>query len=99
MEIAVPVRPARASAADAVDVVVGMMGNVEIEDVADGGNIEAAGCDVGGDQQRNFALAELIKRRRAGRLIHVAMQGADAKAVLLQRFVQERRLRACGCRR
>ena len=54
------------------------------------GNIEAAGGDVGGDQQRNFALAELIERRGARRLVHVAVQGADAEAVLLQRFVQQR---------
>ena len=79
-----------AGAADAVDVVVGVMRNVEIEDVADGGNIEAAGGDVGGDQKRNFALAELIERRGARRLVHIAMQGADSEAVLLQRFVQQR---------
>ena len=87
MEIAVPAAAGAAGAADAVDVIVGMMRHVEIEDVADGGNIEAAGGDVGSDQQRNLALAELIQRRGAGRLIHVAMQGADAEAVLLQRFV------------
>ena len=38
-------------AADGMDVVVGMMGNVEIEDMAGRGNVEAAGGDVGGDQQ------------------------------------------------
>ena len=39
-----------AGAADAVDIVVGVMRDVEIEDMADGGDIEAAGRDVGGDQ-------------------------------------------------
>src|SRR5579863_10636961 len=63
------------------------MGNVKIEDVADRRNIEATGGDVGGDQKWNLAFSELIERRRAGRLIHVAMQGADAEAVLLQRLV------------
>ena len=53
------------------------------------GNIEAAGGDVGGDQQRHLALAELLQRRGARRLIHVAVQGADAEAVLLQRFVDD----------
>ena len=76
--------PRTPGAADAVDVIVGMMRDVEIEDVADGGNIEAAGGDVGGHQQRNLAFAELIQRLGAGRLIHVAMQGADAEAVLLK---------------
>src|SRR6185437_14878047 len=61
-----------AGAADTVDVVIGVMRDVEIEDVAGRGNIEATGGDVGGDQQRNFALAELIQRLRTGRLIHVA---------------------------
>ena len=79
-----------AGAADAVDIVVGVMRHVEIEDVAGGGNVEAAGGDVGGDQQRNFALAELIEGSGARRLVHIAVQGADAEAVLLQRFVQQR---------
>jgi hypothetical protein len=73
-----------AGTADAVNVVVGMMGNVEIEDVADGRDIEAAGRDVGGDQQRDFALAELVECGGAGGLIHVAVQGTDAEAVFLQ---------------
>src|SRR5882724_12257510 len=74
-------------AADAMDIIVGMVGDVEIEDVTDFGNIEAAGRHVGGDQERKLAFAELIQCRRARRLIHVAMQGADAEAVLLQRLV------------
>ena len=86
-------------AADTVHVVVGMMRNIEIEDVADGGNIETARGDVGGHQQRDFTLAELIKGCGARRLVHVAVQSADAEAVLLQRFVQLAPLRACGCRR
>src|SRR5258708_35156282 len=49
-----------AGAADAMDVIVGMMRYIEVEDMADGGNIEATGCDVGGDQERNLAFAELI---------------------------------------
>src|ERR1700676_5213237 len=57
-----------AGTADAMDVVVGMMRHVEIEDVAGGGNVEAARCDVGGDQQRNFTLAELVEGCRARRL-------------------------------
>src|SRR5438034_1993734 len=78
-----------AGTADAMHVVVGMMRYVEIEDVADGGNVEAAGGNIGGDQQRDLTLAELIERRGARRLVHVAMQRADAEAVLLQRFVDD----------
>src|SRR5512140_1090325 len=61
-----------AGSADAMHVVVGMMRHVEIEDVADGGNVEAASGDVGGNQQRDLALAELIEGCGARRLIHVA---------------------------
>src|SRR5262245_45840209 len=57
-----------AGAADAMDVIVGVMRDVEVEDVADGGNVEAARGDVGGNQQRHFVLAELIERGRARRL-------------------------------
>ena len=74
-------------AADAMDVVVGMVRDIEIEDVAGRRNVQAAGGNVGSDQQRNFALAELIEGCGARRLIHVAVQGADGEAVLLQRFV------------
>src|SRR5215831_14576250 len=54
-----------AGAADAMYVVVGVMRNVEVEDVADGGNVEAARGDVGCNQQRDFVLAELIERGHA----------------------------------
>src|SRR5207302_1511932 len=64
-------------APDAMDVIVGVVRHVEIEDVAYHGNIEAAGGDVGGDQHRNLTLAKLVESRGARRLIHIAMQGAD----------------------
>src|SRR5580704_18338196 len=81
-----------AGAADAMHIVVGMVRYVEVEDVAGGGNVEAARGDVGCHQQRNFTLAELIERGGAGRLVHVAVQRADGKTVLLQRFVDQRDL-------
>jgi len=52
---------ARASgASDAVDVIIGMVRDIEIVDVAYRGNIEAAGRDVGSDQHWNLTLAELL---------------------------------------
>ena len=81
-----------AGAADAVDVVVGMMRDVEIEDVADVGNVEAAGGDVGGDQQLDLAVAERIERGGARRLIQVAVQRRGVEAVADQRAVQLRDL-------
>ena len=79
--------PGAAGTADAMHVVVGMMRHIEIEDVAHDRDIEAAGRDVGSNQQRNLALAELIQRRGTRRLIHIAVQRADTEAVLEQRLV------------
>lgn len=70
--------------ADAMDIVVGMMRHVEIEYVADIGNVETAGGHVGGDQQRHLILAKLIERGGASRLIHVAVQRDCGKAMPLQ---------------
>src|SRR5215831_10871905 len=41
-------------AADAMDVIVGVVRDVEVEDVADRGNVEAARGHVRGNQQRDF---------------------------------------------
>ena len=79
-------------AADAMHVVVGVMRDVEVEDVADGGNVEAACGHVGGNQQRDFVLAELIERGRARRLVHVAVQRDRGKAVADERTMQRRDL-------
>ena len=81
-----------AGAADAMHVVVGVMRDVEIEDVADVGNVEAAGGDVGGDQQLGFAVAERVERGGARRLIQVAVQRDGVEAVTDQRAVKLRDL-------
>src|SRR5262245_24811913 len=78
--------------ADAMDVIVGVVRDVEVEDVADGGNVEAARGDVGGDQQRDFVPAELIERGHARGLIHVAVQRDRGKAVTDERTMQRRDL-------
>src|SRR5450756_417268 len=81
-----------AGAADAVDVIVRMMRHVEIEDVADGGDIETAGGDIGCDQELRLAVAEGIERRRTRRLIEIAVQRDGVELVLQQRAVQLRDL-------
>src|SRR5215813_5781582 len=87
---------ARASGApgtpDAVNVIVGVMRHVEIEHMAHRRDVEAAGRDVGSDQQRDLALAELIERGHARRLVHVAMQRHSRETVADQRAVQLRNL-------
>src|SRR5437764_11111097 len=59
-----------AGAADAVDVIVGMMRDIEIEDVAHRRDIKATRRHVGCDQQSNFLLPELLEGRGPRRLIH-----------------------------
>src|SRR5262249_25560500 len=73
--------PARA--ADAMNIIIGMMRHVEIEDVAHIGDVEAAGGHVGGDQQGHLVLAKLVERRHARGLIHVAVKRDRRKAVSL----------------
>src|SRR5262245_14741074 len=79
-----------AGAADAVYVVVGLPGNVEIEDVAHVGDVEAARGHVARRKQRDAALAERIERGHAAHLVHIAVQRARIEAVLLQGFEQDR---------
>ena len=76
-----PAAARAASATDAVDIIIGMMRHVEIEHVADIGNIEPAGGDVRGDQELDFALAERIERGRAGGLVQIAVQCSRVEAM------------------
>ena len=50
-----------AGAADAVDVIVRLPGHVEVDDVADAFDVEAAGGDVGGDEDRDLAVLEPLE--------------------------------------
>jgi hypothetical protein len=70
-----------AGAADAMDLVVGVMRDVEIDHVTDVGNVESAGRHIGRDQQRDFALTELVEGRRPRRLIQVAVQRGGVEAM------------------
>ena len=79
-----------AGAANAVDVVVRSPRQIEIKDVRDVRNIEAAGCDVGCRQQHDLASAEFIQRGRARALFHVAVQCAGVETMLGQGFIQHR---------
>src|SRR5262249_20706020 len=60
-----------AGAADAVDVVVRLPGHVEVEDVADVGDVEPACRHVACCQQGDAALTKGVERRHAAHLIHV----------------------------
>ena len=75
--------------ANPVHVVVASPRHIEVEHVADVGDVEAAGCNVTGCQEQNLARAEAIERRHARALIHIAVQRASIEAVLGQRLEQD----------
>src|SRR5215468_5468004 len=81
--------PGAAGAADAMDVVVGMHGHVEIEDMRETDDVQTAGGHVARDEQRHVAALEALERLRALGLRHVAMQGGDVEAVALQRAEED----------
>ena len=70
--------------ADAMDIVLGVMRHVKIENVAHVRDVEAAGRHVAGDEQLHLVGTEALQRLHARALIHVAMQRRDAEAVSLQ---------------
>jgi hypothetical protein len=78
-----------ARAADAVDVILRMVGNVVVEDVAHGRDVEAPRRHIARNQNGRLALAEAVQRRHAGVLVHVAVQSRRIEAVLLQGAVQD----------
>src|SRR6266702_279013 len=73
-------------AADAVDVRLRHVRQVEIDDVGDAVDIDAASGDVGGDQRADVTGAELRQRPLAMVLRLVAVDGAGGDAGLLKRL-------------
>src|SRR5262249_42900799 len=67
----VPRAPSASGPADAVNVIVGLERNVEIEDVAHGRNIESARGNVACDEQGDLAPAECVQRAHPDRLVEV----------------------------
>ena len=64
-----------AGAADAVDVGLGVVRDVEVQHVADAVDVQAAGGDIGGDQDVQLAVLELIDGALALVLRDVAVDG------------------------
>src|SRR5579862_5731840 len=75
-----------AGPADAVHVVVGVVRNVVVEDMADIGDVQTARGDVRGHQQLQLALAESVERLHPLALFEVAVDRRGVVAVLLQRL-------------
>src|SRR3546814_8227626 len=70
-------------------VILGMDRHVEIEDVGQVGDVEAARRHVAGDQQANLVRLEALQRLGTLRLRHVAMQRRGIEAVLGQRLKED----------
>src|SRR5699024_8852479 len=68
-------------AADAMHVVLRILRQVVVDDVGDVGDVQAAGGDVGGDHDRQFAGLEVFQQAQALVLGDVAGQGGSAEAV------------------
>ena len=67
-----------------MDVILGVRGHVEVEDVADGRDIQTASCHVRGDQQAQGAITEFVQRLGADGLVKVAVDRGCVKAVGFQ---------------
>src|SRR5579871_988628 len=76
-------------APDPVDVILGVDRNVEVEDVAEALDVEAAGRHVARHQDGDLAVAEAVQRLGAPGLGHVAVQRRRIEAVLGERPVQD----------
>ena len=48
-------------AADAVDVVLGVLRQIEVDDVGDAVDVKTAARDIGGDEDRQLAVAEVVR--------------------------------------
>ena len=78
--------PARA--ADAMDIIIGVVWHVEIENVAHLRDVEAACGNVRGNEQFHFTAAKLVKGRHACGLVHVPVQGDGVELMAQQRAMK-----------
>ena len=63
--------------ADAVDIALRFVGQVEVDDVGHAVDVDAAGGDIRRDEHADRALAETVQGPCAGVLALVAMDGGD----------------------
>ena len=82
--------PDPARAPDAVNVDLGVVRKVVVDDVGDVLDVEPTGGDVGRDQQRHPALLELDHHAVSLALAHVAVQRLVAKALVAKLAVEAR---------
>ena len=83
-------RAGTAGTADAVHVVFGVKGHVEVEDCGQVGDVQTPRCHIGGYQQVDFTRLERRQGLQTFVLTLVAMQRLRAQAVTLERTRQTR---------
>src|SRR5690606_19195792 len=81
-----------AGTADAVDIVLRVGRNIEVEDVAHVRNIEATGGDIRGDEQLQLSAPEIFQHGHTRALVHVAMERAGVELVTHERAEERRDL-------
>ena len=93
-------RPSRATrtprATDAMDVGLGVMRDIEVDHVADAIDVEATGGDIGGHENVQFALLDLIDGLFPLPLGHLAAEGGTRITACFQLLGQLCRHRACA---
>jgi hypothetical protein len=79
-------------AADAMDVVLRVLGQIPVDDVRDRLDVQAARGDVGGHQDRQLAFLEIVEDPQAALLVDVAGERARVPAVAREPILQPPRL-------
>ena len=74
-----------------MDVVVDVVGDIEVEDVGNAFNINAASGNIRGDQDLRLGFGEVAQDLIAAALGHVAVEFADVEALSNEFPCQERR--------
>ncbi|ENN88030.1 hypothetical protein RHSP_50969 [Rhizobium freirei PRF 81] len=74
--------------ADAVDIGVGHFRQVEVVDMRNAGNVDAAGGDVGGDENADVTITETLERPFALSLALVAVDGGGGEADMVEMLHQ-----------
>src|SRR5262245_37615284 len=79
-------------APDAMDVVLGILGQIPVDDVGDRLDVQAARGDVGRHQHGELAFLEIVENPQAALLIDVAGERARVPAVAREAVLQTPRL-------
>ena len=87
--IGAPIAACASRAPDAMDVVLGMVRHVEIEDMGQALDVEAARGHVAADQKPDLAVPETLQRLGPLRLDHIAVQRRHVETVLGERAVED----------